>query len=107
MGTLLARVQPSINPHPQVHFPYTVFQPLCPMPAALPGVVVAKVQDPALTTGHQLDRTPFTTALWAWPSSQSLAQQKAHLSKPWAASSVVAEPTDRSLRSSAGDSLRY
>jgi len=25
----------------------TVFQPLCPNPVALPGVVVAKVQDPA------------------------------------------------------------
>ena len=46
-GTLLARVQLSINQYPQVHFLYTVFQPLYPKPVALPGVVVAEVQDPA------------------------------------------------------------
>ena len=34
-----------INQYPQVHFLYTVFQSLCPKAVALPGVVVAKVQD--------------------------------------------------------------
>ena len=47
-GTLLAYVQPSIDQYPQVHFLHTVFQPLCPKPVALPGAVVAKVQDLAL-----------------------------------------------------------
>jgi len=43
----VAHVQLSINEYSQVHFLYTVFQPLCPKPLALPGVIVAKVQDPA------------------------------------------------------------
>ena len=47
-GTLLGHVQPSINQYPQVCFFCAVFQPLCPNPVAFPGVVVAKVQDPAL-----------------------------------------------------------
>ena len=37
-----------INQHPQVPFLFTVIQPLSPNPIALHGVVVAKVQDPAL-----------------------------------------------------------
>ena len=49
LGTLLAHVQPSINQHPQVLFPCTVFQLLCPKPVALPGVVVAKEQNPTLS----------------------------------------------------------
>ena len=44
LGTPSAHVQPSANQHPQVCFLYTVFQPLCPKPVALPGVVVAEVQ---------------------------------------------------------------
>ena len=44
----MARVQSSINQYPEVRFLYSVFQPLCPRPVALPGGVVAKVQDPAL-----------------------------------------------------------
>jgi len=40
LGTLLAHVQSSVNQHPQVRFLYTVFQPLCPKPVALPGVIV-------------------------------------------------------------------
>ena len=44
----MAHVQLSIDQYPQVHFLYTVFQSLCPKAVALPGVVVAKVQDPAL-----------------------------------------------------------
>ncbi|KAK4825703.1 hypothetical protein QYF61_001526 [Mycteria americana] len=31
-----------------------------------------------LVTGHQLDLTPFTTALWARPSSQFFTQRRAH-----------------------------
>jgi len=38
----------SINQYPQVHFLYTVFQPFCPKPVALAGVVEAKVQDATL-----------------------------------------------------------
>ncbi|TRZ25703.1 hypothetical protein HGM15179_001422 [Zosterops borbonicus] len=40
------------------------------------------------TTGDwpQLDAAPFTTTLWARPSSQFLTQQRVLLSKPWAAS---------------------
>jgi len=30
LGTQLAHVQSSVNQHPQIHFLYTVFQPLCP-----------------------------------------------------------------------------
>ena len=44
----MVHVQLSINQHPQVCFLHTAFQPLCPKPVALPGVVVAKVQDPAV-----------------------------------------------------------
>ena len=48
LGTLLARVQPSINQHPHVPFLFTVIQPLSPKPVALHGLLVAKEQDPAL-----------------------------------------------------------
>ena len=53
-------VQSSINQYPQVHFLYTVFQPLCPRPLALPGVVVAKVQDPTfgLVELHPISLSP-------------------------------------------------
>jgi len=47
LGTPLAHVQPSINQYPR-STSSTAFQPLCPKPVALPGVVVAKVQDLAL-----------------------------------------------------------
>ena len=36
LGTLLAHVQLSVDQYPQVRFLYTVFQPLCPKPVALP-----------------------------------------------------------------------
>ncbi|XP_074679871.1 sodium/bile acid cotransporter 7 isoform X5 [Strix aluco] len=39
-----------------------------------------------LVTGRQLDLTPFTTALWARPSSQFFTQQSMRSSKPRAAS---------------------
>ena len=45
MGTLLAHFQLSIDQYRQAGFLSTVLQPLCPRPAALPGVVVTKVQD--------------------------------------------------------------
>ena len=48
LDTLLARIQPRIDQYPQVHFFHTVFQPFCPKTVAMPGVVVVKVQDPAL-----------------------------------------------------------
>ncbi|GAB0199151.1 hypothetical protein GRJ2_002380500 [Grus japonensis] len=48
LGTLLAHVQSAVNQHSQVLFLQAAFQPLCPKPAALPGVVVTEVQDPAL-----------------------------------------------------------
>ena len=48
LGTLLAHVQPNISQQCQLHFLYTVFQLLGPKPVALPGVIVAKVQDPTL-----------------------------------------------------------
>ena len=35
-----------------------------------------------LVTGRQLDFTPFTTTLWACPSSQFFSQRRVHLSKP-------------------------
>jgi len=49
LGTLLVHVQPSINQHPHVHFLYTAFQTLSTKPVALHGIVVAKVQDLALS----------------------------------------------------------
>ena len=48
LGTLLAHVQLSVDQYSKVCCLYTVFQPLCPKPVALPGVVVAAVQDLAL-----------------------------------------------------------
>ncbi|GAB0205786.1 hypothetical protein GRJ2_003044200 [Grus japonensis] len=49
LGTLLAHVQPAVNQHPQVLFRQAAFQPLCPKPVALHGVVVTQVQDLALS----------------------------------------------------------
>ena len=65
LGTLLACVQPSINQCPQVCFLYTVFQPLCPKPAVLPGVVVAKVQNLALVLAefHFTDLSPLIQSI--------------------------------------------
>ena len=48
LGALLAHVQLSIHQKPQIYFLYTVVQSLCSKLVTLPGVVVAKVQDPAL-----------------------------------------------------------
>ena len=48
MGTLLAHLQPSVCLHPNILFCCAALQPLCPKPVALHGVVVMKMQDPAL-----------------------------------------------------------
>ena len=45
---LLEHVQPSVNQNPQVHFLHAIFQPLCPKPVVLPGVLVAKILDSTL-----------------------------------------------------------
>ncbi|KAK4809169.1 hypothetical protein QYF61_006427 [Mycteria americana] len=49
LGTLLAHIQPAVDQHPQVLLHQAAFQPLFPKPAALHGVVVTQVQDPALS----------------------------------------------------------
>ncbi|KAK4828479.1 LOW QUALITY PROTEIN: hypothetical protein QYF61_026704 [Mycteria americana] len=49
LGTLLAHIQPAIDQHSQVLFHEAAFQPLFPKPVALHGVVVAQVQDLALS----------------------------------------------------------
>ncbi|KAK4824303.1 LOW QUALITY PROTEIN: hypothetical protein QYF61_013048 [Mycteria americana] len=48
LGTLLAHIQPAVDQHPQVLFPWAAFQPLFPKPVALHGIVVTQVQDLAL-----------------------------------------------------------
>jgi len=60
LGTLLAHVQPAVDQHPQVLFHWAGFQPLLPNPAALHGVVVTQVQDPALglVETHMTDFSP-------------------------------------------------
>ena len=59
---LLVHVQLNVDQQLQVHFFCTVFQPLCPKPVALPGVVVTKVQDPAfgLVEFHPIGLSPAT-----------------------------------------------
>ena len=78
LGTLLAHVQASINQHPQILFLCTAFEPVCLEPVALFGVVVAKVQDPALSCvePYPIGLCPLThlvqVPLWAFlPSSRS------------------------------------
>ncbi|KAK4810949.1 hypothetical protein QYF61_013357 [Mycteria americana] len=60
LGTLLAHIQVAVNQHPQVLFCRAAFQPLFPKPVALHGVVVAQVQDPALSLvkPHTIDLGP-------------------------------------------------
>ena len=43
LGTLVAHVQPAVNQHPQILSSCTSFQPLCPNPVALHGVVLIKI----------------------------------------------------------------
>ncbi|KAK4810645.1 hypothetical protein QYF61_007382 [Mycteria americana] len=49
LGTLLAHIQAAVNQHAQVLLCLAAFQPLFPKPVALHGVVVAQVQDLALS----------------------------------------------------------
>ncbi|KAK4832221.1 LOW QUALITY PROTEIN: hypothetical protein QYF61_021068 [Mycteria americana] len=60
LGTLPAHVQAAVDQHPQVLFHWAAFQPLFPKPAALHGVVVTQVQDPALglVEPHTVDLGP-------------------------------------------------
>jgi len=60
VGRLMALIQPAVNQHPQVLSRWAAFQPLLPKPAALHGVVVAQVQDPALglVEPHTTDLSP-------------------------------------------------
>ncbi|KAK4818594.1 hypothetical protein QYF61_015456 [Mycteria americana] len=59
LGTLLAHIQLAIDQHPQV-LCWAAFQPLFPKPVALHGVVVAQVQDLALSLvkPHTIDLSP-------------------------------------------------
>jgi len=54
LGTLLAHIQPVADQHPQVLFCWAALQPLFPKAAALHGVVVTQVQDPALSLVESL-----------------------------------------------------
>ncbi|KAK4832969.1 hypothetical protein QYF61_026795 [Mycteria americana] len=78
LGTLLARVQPAVNQHPQVFFHQAAFQPLFPKPVALHGVVVTQVQDLALglvkphTTGPSPSIQPVQVPLQSLPSLQQI-----------------------------------
>ena len=62
--------------YPHVHFLYTVFQPLCPRPVASPGLLVAKVQDPAFGLAEQLSslstslrRASLPSGTWTLPAN--------------------------------------
>ena len=48
LGTLLAHIQPVVNQLSQILLLPAACQPLCPKAVVLHGVVVTKVQDPAL-----------------------------------------------------------
>jgi len=65
LSKLLADVQPSIDHHPQLCSFHVFFHPLCPKPVALPGIVVAKVQDLAFgfTEAHAISLSQFVRPL--------------------------------------------
>jgi len=48
LGTLLARIQPTVHQYTKVPFHQAAFQPFLPKPVGLPGVVVTNMQDPTL-----------------------------------------------------------
>jgi len=85
LSTLPAHVQWSISQNPQVCFLHTVFHPLCPKPVALPGAVVAKVQDPALglvefyRSGFVPDIQPAQIPLKGLPPGRSTLPAWCHL----------------------------
>ncbi|KAK4822830.1 hypothetical protein QYF61_020124 [Mycteria americana] len=60
LGTLLAHIQLAVDQHSQVLFCQAAFQPLFPKPVALHGVVVAQVQDLALSLAepHTIGPSP-------------------------------------------------
>ncbi|KAK4829997.1 hypothetical protein QYF61_008167 [Mycteria americana] len=60
LGTLLAHIQAAVNQHAQVLLCQAAFQPVFPKPVALHGVVVAQVQDLALSLvkPHTVDLGP-------------------------------------------------
>ncbi|KAK4829782.1 LOW QUALITY PROTEIN: hypothetical protein QYF61_006581 [Mycteria americana] len=62
LGTLPAHIHMAIDQHPQVLFHRAAFQPLCPKPVALHGVVVTQVQDLALglVEPYTIDLGPST-----------------------------------------------
>ena len=62
LGTLLARVQLSVNQYPNVLFLCAVFQPLYSKPVAWPGVVVTKVKDVTLVS-IELHPTGFISVI--------------------------------------------
>lgn len=45
-------------------------------------------------TGHQLDATPFSTSLWAWPPRQFFTQQRSQPFIPWETSSSRRMPRE-------------
>ena len=49
LGTLLARIQPTVHQYTKVYFRQAAFQSPLSKPVGLPGVVVTKMQD--LTLG--------------------------------------------------------
>jgi len=56
---LLAHAQTAIDWHLQIFFCHAASQPLCPKPVVLNGVVVTKVQDPALGLAVAIGLTPL------------------------------------------------
>ncbi|KAK4808458.1 hypothetical protein QYF61_005523 [Mycteria americana] len=78
LGTLLARIQPAVNQHPQVLLCQAAFQPLFPKPVALHGVVVTQVQDLALglvephTIGLGPSIQPVQVPLQSLPTLQQI-----------------------------------
>ncbi|KAK4806198.1 hypothetical protein QYF61_001121 [Mycteria americana] len=58
LGILPAHIQLAIDQHPQVLFCQAAFQPLFPKPVVLRGVVVAQVQDLALSLVHTIGLGP-------------------------------------------------
>ncbi|KAK4826058.1 hypothetical protein QYF61_004173 [Mycteria americana] len=90
LGTLLAHIQPAVNQHPQVLLCQAAFQPLFPKPVALHGVVVAQVQDLALSLfePHRIDLgpsiQPFQLSMLSMTSYADLTQKDALLPRGFA-----------------------
>ena len=65
LGTLLARIQLTVQVHTKVTFHQAAFQPLLPKPVGLPGLLVTKMQDPTLgaVETHTVYRGPASQPL--------------------------------------------